>query len=75
MEEVASKTRNNVPIWEKYMLTIDEAAAYFGIGTDRLRRLATESLNTSDSFLVQVGVKYLINRHKFEKFLDKVTAV
>ena len=26
-----------VPIWEKYCLTLDEATAYFGIGINKLR--------------------------------------
>ena len=29
-----------VPLWEKYLLTIEEAAVYFGIGENRLRELA-----------------------------------
>lgn len=29
----------NVPIWEKANLTIEEAAAYFGIGTNKLRAM------------------------------------
>lgn len=29
---MVSKNANNVPIWEKYMLTVREAAEYFGIG-------------------------------------------
>ena len=29
--------KQEVPIWEKANLTIDEAAAYFGIGTNKLR--------------------------------------
>lgn len=29
----------NVPIWEKYTLTIEEASKYFRIGENKLRRL------------------------------------
>ena len=32
----------DVPIWEKYTLTIDEAAKYFRIGENKLRKLAEE---------------------------------
>ena len=28
-----------VPIWEKYMLTVDEAVQYFGIGEKKIRML------------------------------------
>ena len=33
----------DVPIWEKYTLTIDEAAKYFRIGENKLRKLAEEN--------------------------------
>lgn len=32
----------DVPIWEKYTLTIEEAAKYFRIGEKKLRKLAEE---------------------------------
>lgn len=34
-----------VPIWGKYSLTIEEAAAYFRIGEQKLRRIADENAN------------------------------
>ena len=34
---------NDVPIWEKYTLTIEEAAKYFRIGESKLRKLAEEN--------------------------------
>ena len=35
-------SNNDVPIWEKYTLTIEEASKYFRIGENKLRRLAEE---------------------------------
>ena len=35
-----SSIKNNIPISEKYMLTIYEASAYFNIGVKKLRRMA-----------------------------------
>lgn len=32
----------DVPIWEKSNLTLEEAAAYSGIGTGKLRELTNE---------------------------------
>ncbi|WP_416324043.1 excisionase, partial [[Clostridium] innocuum] len=32
----------DIPVWEKYTLTIEEAARYFRIGEGKLRRLASE---------------------------------
>ena len=63
---------NTVPIWEKYMLTVDEAAQYFGIGEKKIRMLIAEN---ADCFTVQVGNKSLVNRQKFEKFLNQTTAL
>lgn len=57
---------NNVPMNEKYTLSIKEAAAYFGIGIKKMRRLAEEH---TSSFAVLSGNRYLIIRTKFEEFL------
>lgn len=57
-----------VPIWKKYMLTVDEAVLYFGIGEKKIRMLISENVDSDYCFTVQVGNKSLINRHKFEEF-------
>lgn len=61
-----------IPICEKYALTVREASAYFSIGEKRLRRLIAEE---PTKFTVLCGNKRLIVRHKFEKFIDETTAV
>ena len=61
-----------VPIWEKANLTIDEAAAYFGIGTNKLREITS---STDCDFVIWVGTKRLIKRKKFEKYLEGVDTV
>ena len=35
----------DVPIWEKYTLTVEEASKYFRIGEKKLRKLAEENLD------------------------------
>ena len=65
----------SVPIWEKYMLTVDEASQYFGIGEKKIRMLIAENLSTEECFTVQVGNKSLVNRKKFEHFLNKTTSL
>lgn len=55
-----------VPIWEKYRLTLDEAAAYFGIGINKLREMTDDSTCT---FVVFNGTKRLIKRKKLEECL------
>lgn len=64
-----------VPIWKKYMLTVDEAVQYFGIGEKKIRMLISENTDTDYCFTVQVGNKSLINRHKFEEFLNQTTSL
>ena len=75
MEAECNKT---LPVSEKYMLTIKEAAAYFNIGIKRLRRIAEDNLGT---VAVYCGNRFLIIRPKFEEFilnsfyLPKVVAI
>ena len=71
--EVREINRKNVPIWEKYMLTVDEAVQYFGIGEKKIRTLIAENINTDYCFTVQIGNKSLINRQKFENYLNHTT--
>ena len=58
-----------VPIWEKANLTIEEAAAYFGLGTNKLREITS---NPDCGFVIWIGTKRLIKRKKFEKYLEDV---
>lgn len=55
-----------IPIQEKYMLSIKEAGSYFNIGIKKMRRLA--ELNEGN-FALYNGSRYLICRHKFEEYL------
>ena len=38
-------TTYNIPVWKKYTLSIEEAAAYFRIGEHKLRNLINENKN------------------------------
>ncbi len=64
--------KTSVPVSEKYMLTIKEAAVYFSIGTKKMRRLAEDNLGR---FAVYSGNRYLIIRTKFEKFVEESSAI
>ena len=63
----------DVPIWEKYTLTIEEAARYFRIGEKKLRKLAEE--NPDASWLIMNGNRVQIKRRQFEKVIDTVDAI
>lgn len=61
-----------VCISEKYALTVEESAKYFGIGIGKIRRLASENM---EDFVLKNGTKLLIKRKKFETFLDRTLSV
>ena len=63
----------DVPIWEKYTLTIEEAARYFRIGERKLRKLAEE--NPDASWLIMNGNRVQIKRRQFEKVIDSLDVI
>ena len=60
--------KKEVPIADKYMLTVEEASAYFNIGEARIKEIS----DSVQELTVMVGVKRLINRKKMEQYLDGV---
>ena len=57
--------RKLVPVWEKTTLTIEEAAAYTGIGENLLRKMSeTEECD----FVLWVGSRRLLKRKKLEEY-------
>lgn len=61
--------KKEVPLYEKYNLTVDEASAYFNIGSDRIRSIIEEN---KSELVLMVGTKKLIKKKKMEDFLDKM---
>ena len=57
-----------IPFWEKSNLTLEEAAAYSGIGVNKLRELTNEE---GFEFVLWVGSKRLIKKQKFNEFIEK----
>ena len=64
---------NKIPFWEKYTLTIREAAEYFHIGEKKMRRIAEENIDSD--FVVMNGNRIMIKRKCFEQYIDRATAV
>ncbi len=64
--------RYQVPIHEKANLTLDEAAAYFNIGKDKIRELSNAP---NCEYVLFVGEKRLIKRRLFEKFLEGMYSI
>ncbi|MFM1540087.1 excisionase [Helcococcus ovis] len=65
--------RTDIPIWERYTLTIEEASKYFRIGENKLRRLAEENKNAN--WLIMNGNRIQIKRKQFEKIIDTLDAI
>ena len=63
---------DNLPLRERYVLSIKESAVYFNIGIKKMRRLAEENLG---SFAVVSGNRYLILRTKFEEYLQNNSTI
>lgn len=64
--------QQDVPIWHKINLTIEEAARYSGIGTNRLRELTNQK---DCNFVLFIGTKRLIKRKQFEKYLETISVL
>ena len=62
-----------IPYWNKYTLSIEEAAAYFRIGEGKIRKLINE--NPHEDFILWNGNRMQIKRIKFEMFIDKLEAI
>ena len=65
--------QTDIPIWERYTLTIEEASKYFRIGENKLRRLAEENKNAN--WLIMNGNRIQIKRKQFEKIIDKLNPI
>lgn len=63
-------SRIDVPIWEKVLLTIDEAAALFSIGEKSLREKANEP---DCEFVLYKGTHKLIKRKKLEEYIESIS--
>ncbi len=64
--------KTGIPIWEKSNLTLEEAAAYSGIGRDKLREISNDDHCT---FVLWVGSKRLIKRKKLDEYTEKMYSI
>ena len=61
-----------IPIWEKANLTLEEAAAYSGIGTGKLREITNDE---DCNFVLWVGNKKKKKKQLFDKYLEQVYSI
>ena len=74
MKEVCDMAQANVvPLWERYTLSVEEAAVYFRIGENKLRRIISENQNAD--FILWNGNRAQIKRKKFERYIDNLSAI
>lgn len=66
-------SKNDVPIWEKITLSVEETAALFRIGENKLRKIATEQ-HTAE-FLLWNGSRPQFIRKKFEAYIEKIGTI
>lgn len=57
-----------VPVWEKYSLSIEEAAVYFRIGENNIRNIINQ--NPDADFGFWNGNRKQIKRKLFEQYMD-----
>lgn len=56
-----------IPIWQKAMLTLDEAASYTGIGINKLREISNDE---NCNFVLWNGSRRMLKREKLEAYLN-----
>lgn len=61
-----------VPISEKVLLTVEEAASYSNIGINKISELLNNPLC---EFVLYVGKKRLVKRKEFEKYIEKTLEI
>ena len=64
---------NQIPFWERYTLSIEEAAQYFRIGEHKLRDLLDK--NPEKNLSVWNGNRQLIRRKRLEEYLDDCDSI
>ena len=62
-----------IPYWEKYMLTLREAAEYFHIGEKKMRQIVDENMDAQ--FLLENGNRIMIKKKLFEEYLNDASVI
>lgn len=64
--------KREIPIWQKTALTLEEAAAYSGIGVNKLRKMSDDE---QCDFVLWNGTKRLIKRRKLDEYVEKAYSI
>ena len=66
-------SRHEMPFYMKHLLSIDEAAAYFSLGENKLRTLIKN--NPDADYLLHSGKIVKIKRQMFADYLDRTNYI
>ena len=64
--------KKEVPVQEKSNLTLEEAAAYSGIGIHKLRELSDKE---DCEFVLWIGTKRLLKRRKLDEYIERAYSI
>lgn len=64
--------KHQVPIWQKSNLTLEEAAAYSGIGINKIREISNDE---RCKFVLWIGNKRLIKRRLFDAYIEQTYSI
>ena len=62
-----------IPSWQKYALTMKEAAEYYNIADSKLREFIQN--NREEPFVLKAGGRLLVKRRLFEMYLDQNNSI
>lgn len=72
--EIEREHTIDIPVWHKYVLSVQEASQYFHIGDKKLRNLINEDPHAD--YILWNGTRPQIKRKVFERFVDeKLSAI
>ena len=70
---MADRKGRTIPTWERYTLSVEEAAEYFRIGENKLRKIIND--NQDADFILWNGNRPHIKRRIFEGYIDKLNGI
>ena len=63
----------DMPFWEKYTLTVNEAILYFHICEKKMNEIL--GYYPDADFILRSGKRTMIKRKRFEQFIDRQVAI
>jgi len=71
--KMEKSTKLSIPFYERYLLTVEEAAVYFHIGYKKMRNMVKDYEGAK--WILRNGNRIMIKREQFEKWLDNQSAI